>query len=106
MTLQDVQRTNILSKPSNSLLKLNLYKTALNDVLDPEISNEFLESVANLLNQCFDLYENVKRGMLTSTRNPSVHHEDDRTTDIQPENSVSQIAESVSVTSSSIFITR
>ena len=48
------------------------FKTALNDVLDAEISNELPESVADLFNQCFDLYENSKRGMLTSTRNLSV----------------------------------
>ena len=82
------------------------YKTALNDVLDPEVSNELLESVADLFNQCLDLYENAKWGMLTSPRKFSVHHEDNGTTDVEPEDSVSQVAESVSATSSSTFIAR
>ena len=82
------------------------YKTALNDVLDPEVSNELLESVADLFNQCFNLYENAKRGMLTSPRKFSVHHEDNGTIDVEPEDSVSQVAESVSATSSSTFIAR
>ena len=47
------------------------YKTALNDVLDPEVSIELLESVTDLFNQCFNLYENAIRGMLTSPRKPS-----------------------------------
>ena len=82
------------------------YKTALNDVLDPEVSNELLESVADLFNQCFNLYENAKRGMLTSPRKFSIHHEDNGTIDVEPEDSVSQVAESVSATSSSTFIAR
>ena len=82
------------------------YKTALNDVLDPEVSNELLERVADLFNQCFNLYENAKRGMLTSPRKFSVHHEDNGTIDVEPEDSVSQVAESVSATSSSTFIAR
>ena len=82
------------------------YKTALNDVLDPEVSNELLESVADLFNQCFNLYENAKRGMLTSPRKFSVHHEDNGTIDVEPEDSVSQVAESVSATLSSTFIAR
>ena len=44
--------------------------------------------------------------MLTSPRKPSVHHEDDGTIDVEPEDSVSQVAESVSETSSSTFIAR
>ena len=64
------------------------YKTALNDVFDPEVSSEFLHSVAHLFNQCFDLYENAKRSMLTSPRKPSVHYENDGTIDIKPENNV------------------
>ena len=80
------------------------YKTALNDVLDPEVSNELLESVADLFNQCFNLYENAKLGMLTSPRKFSVHHEDNGTIDVEPEDSVSQVAKSVSATSSSTFI--
>ena len=52
------------------------YKTALDNVLDPEVSNELLESVADVFNRSFDLYENAKRGMLTAPRKPSVHHED------------------------------
>ena len=89
-------------------IKINYvkYKTALNDVLDPEVSNELLESVADLFNQCFDLYENAKRGMLTSPRKFSVHHEDNGIIDVEPEDSVSQVAESVSATSSSTFIAR
>ena len=82
------------------------YKTALNDVLDPEVSIELLESVADLFNQCFNLYENAMRGMLTSPRKPSVHHEDQGTIDVEPEDSVSQVAEMVSTTSSSTFIAR
>ena len=82
------------------------YKTALNDILDPEVSNELLESVADLFNQCLDLYENAKWGMLTSPRKFSVHHEDNGTIDVEPEDSVSQVAESVSATSSSTFIAR
>ena len=80
------------------------YKTALNDVLDPEVSNELLESVADLFNQCFDFYENAKRGMLTSPRKSLGHHDDQGTIDVEPEDSVSQVAERVSVTSSSTFI--
>ena len=60
------------------------YKTVLNDVLDPKVSSQLLESVADLFNQCFDLYENAKWGMLTSPRRPPVHHEDDRTVDVEP----------------------
>ena len=81
------------------------YKMALNDVLDPEISSELLESVADLLNQCCDLFESTKRGMLISTRNPLVHYEDNGTVDIEPEDSVWQVDESASVTSRSTFIT-
>ena len=44
--------------------------------------------------------------MLTSPRKSSVHHENDGTIDVEPENSVSQVAESVRMTSSSTFITR
>ena len=82
------------------------YKTALNDILDPEVSNELLGSVADLFNQCLDLYENAKWGMLISPRKFSVHHEDNGTIDVKPEDSVSQVAESVSATSSSTFIAR
>ena len=82
------------------------YKTALNDILDPEVSNELLESVADLFNQCLDLYENAKWGMLTSPRKFLVHHEGNGTIDVEPEDSVSQVAESVSATSSSTFIAR
>ena len=82
------------------------YKTALNDILDPEVSNELLESVADLFNQCLDVYENAKRGMLTSPRKFSVHHEDNGTIDVEPEDSISQVAESVSATSSGTFIAR
>ena len=62
--------------------------------------------MAHLFNQCFDLYENAKRNMLISTRNILVHHEDDGTIDVEAEDSVSHIAESISVTSSSTFIAR
>ena len=82
------------------------YKTARNDVLDPEVFSELLESTADLLNQCFDFCENAKEGMLNSPRKSSVHHEDNGTIDIEPEDSVLQVAESVSVTSRSTFITR
>ena len=44
--------------------------------------------------------------MLTSPRKPSVHYEDDGTIDVEPEDSVLQVVESVSVTSSSTFIAR
>ena len=44
--------------------------------------------------------------MLISTRNILVHHEDDGTIDVEAEDSVSHIAESISVTSSSTFIAR
>ena len=44
--------------------------------------------------------------MLTSHRKPSVHHEDDGKIDVEPKDSVSQVAESVNVTSSSTFIAR
>ena len=44
--------------------------------------------------------------MLTSPKKHSAHHEDDGTIDVEPEDSVSQVAESVSVTSSSTFIAR
>ena len=57
------------------------YKTALNDTLDPEVSSEFLESVADLLNQCYNLYENAEWVMSTSPRKPSVRHENNRTID-------------------------
>ena len=86
--------------------EIKILTTALNNVLDPEVSNELLESVADLFNQCFDLYENAKPDMLTSPREFSVHHEDDGTIDVEPEDSVSQVAESVSATSSSTFIAR
>ena len=45
-------------------------------------------------------------GILTSPRKPSVHHEDDGTIDVESEDSISQVAESVCVTSSSTFIAR
>ena len=82
------------------------YKSALNDILDPEFSNELLGSVADLFNQCFDLYENAKQNMLTSPGKPSIHHKDDEIIDIESEGSVSQVAENVSVTSSSTFMAR
>ena len=82
------------------------YKSALNDVLDSEFSNELLESVADLFNQCFDLYENAKQDMLTSPGKPSIHHKDDEIIDIESEGSVLQVAKNVSVTSSSTFIAR
>ena len=44
--------------------------------------------------------------MLISPRKPSVHHENNDTTDVEPEDSVSQVAESISVISSSTFISR
>ena len=44
--------------------------------------------------------------MLASPRKFSVHHEDNGTIDVEPEDSVSQVAESVSATSSSTFIAR
>ena len=65
-----------------------------------------MESVADLFNQCFDLYENAERGMLTSPRKPSVHHEDDGAIDIHLEESVSEMAESVSAIFSSPFVAR
>ena len=50
------------------------YKTASNDVLNLEVSSKLLGSVADLFILCIDLHENAKRGILTSTRNPSFHH--------------------------------
>ena len=44
--------------------------------------------------------------MLTSPEKSLVHHEDNGTIDVEPEDSVSQVAERVSVTSSSTFIAR
>ena len=76
-------------------------KTALNDVLDPEVLSEFLISVADLFNQCFNLYRNAKLGMLTSPGKPLVYHEDNGTIDVESEDSVLQVAKSVSVISSS-----
>ena len=81
-------------------------KTALNDVLDPEVLSELLEGVADLFNQCFDLCKNAKLGMLTSPRKPLVYHEDDGTIDVESEDSVLQVAKSVSVISSSPFTAR
>ena len=105
-----IARTFGLSPMNEQFDKIKLdavkNKTALNDVLDPEVSNDLLESVADLFNQCFDLYENAKRGMLTSPRKPSVNHKDDGTIHVEPEDNVSQVAERVSVTSSSTFIAR
>ena len=40
------------------------------------------------------------------TQENSVHHEDNGTIDVEPEDSVSQVAESVSATSNSTFIAR
>ena len=44
--------------------------------------------------------------MLTTPRKPKLHHEDDGTMNVEPEDSVSQVGESVSVTSSGTFIAR
>ena len=60
------------------------YQTALNEAIDPEVSSELLESVADLFNHCLDLYENAERSMLTSPRKSSVHHEDDGTINVKP----------------------
>ena len=54
-----------------------------------KVSSEFLESVNNLFNQCFNRNANAKLGMFASSpTKPSVHYEENGMIDIKSEGSV------------------